>query len=805
VLTRRRIGVCAVALAAVPCVSAVPAPAAAAPASVVIDGHGYGHGIGLSQWGAYGYAVDFGWSAAQILDHFYGGTVAATTTENTITVRLLVLDNQPQTAVVNDNGNLVVDGVAGGPWRSVVAREVAPGSYAVWARADATVCPSASDPMGAGWTQLSTGVGPSVVVRPNTDTSASTNMADLAAVCEPSGRVRSYRGLLRMVNAADGANRTVNEAPLEQYLRSVVASEVSWGWASAGGGRGAQALQAQAVAARSYALAENRAPWAKTCDLQYCQTYGGAAWRTSTTSGFTVVEKPAIDAAVTATAGVVRRIGSPQGAIAYTMFSSSSGGQTAPSTLGFTPVADAGDATTANPHHSWTATVNGSTLEAAYPSIGSFAAVSVLARDGAGEWGGRATSVEVRGSAGAVTVTGDQFRRAAGLKSTWFNVRGVSNDGCAGRSAPPLGSPADAAAPAGYTPLTPTRLADTRNGTGVPAGRVPGGCTLVIATGQVGASGVAINVTAINPVATGFLTAYACGQPMPLASVLQPLGGTTVGGSSMVPVDAEGRVCLYSRVTTDVVVDLFGRYDPTAGTRYEPIVPARLLDTRTARPTAAGSVTRVRIAGSASVPSGATAATVVVHAMNPVGRGYASLYDCSAAPPFVSSINAMPGLSLANHGHVPLAGSGELCVYTSTSMHVAIDVSGWFGSTATTRYIALTPARAADTREALGLPARMAAGTTGQLRIAGVAGLPAAGALRSVAAEVIAVAPAAAGFLTVHPCGTSNPTVSMNRYITGGSTAALVTQQVSAAGDWCIATSAATDVVVDVSGYFATT
>ena len=74
--------------------------AATPPASVVIDGHGYGHGIGLSQWGAYGYAVDLGWSSAQILDHYYGGTVAgAVAPGEQMTVRLMRLDDQ-QTAVV---------------------------------------------------------------------------------------------------------------------------------------------------------------------------------------------------------------------------------------------------------------------------------------------------------------------------------------------------------------------------------------------------------------------------------------------------------------------------------------------------------------------------------------------------------------------------------------------------------------------------------------------------------------------------------------------------------------------------------
>ena len=37
------------------------------------DGHGYGHGVGLSQWGAYGYALH-GWTYDRILAHYYTGT-----------------------------------------------------------------------------------------------------------------------------------------------------------------------------------------------------------------------------------------------------------------------------------------------------------------------------------------------------------------------------------------------------------------------------------------------------------------------------------------------------------------------------------------------------------------------------------------------------------------------------------------------------------------------------------------------------------------------------------------------------------
>ena len=63
---------------------------------------------------------------------------------------------------------------------------------------------------------------------------------------------------------------------MDDYLRGVVPRESPASWGDASGGKGMAALQAQAVAARSYAAAQNRYSWAQTCDYQNCQVYGGA-------------------------------------------------------------------------------------------------------------------------------------------------------------------------------------------------------------------------------------------------------------------------------------------------------------------------------------------------------------------------------------------------------------------------------------------------------------------------------------------------------------------------------------------------
>lgn len=391
------------------------ATAATLPSTVTLVGHGNGHGIGMGQWGAYGYAVDAGWSAWQIVDHYYGGTVhGAAPLDSTVTVRLQALDGA-QTAVVSDADI----GAAGSGWRSLVVRRSG-STYTVWARTDARVCPSSSDPLGAPWALVAGGSGTFDIVTPTP--AATTDTTQLLWTCRPDGTLRAYRGTLRSV--ADGtAARTVNAVPVEQYLRAVVAKEMSPSWANAGGGRGLQALAAQAIAGRSYALSERLYSYAMTCD-SVCQTYQGAATRSTVGAAVVAVEHPLSDPAVTMTAGMV--LLTAAGAPAHTMYAASTGGYTDINTqLRFPAVPDDGDATPLNPSHNWTVTLSAAQIQAAYPSIGTFAGLTVLARNGLGDFGGRVTSLRVEGSAAAVTVTGDAFRSALGLRSNWFAVSGA--------------------------------------------------------------------------------------------------------------------------------------------------------------------------------------------------------------------------------------------------------------------------------------------------------------------------------------------------------------------------------------------
>ena len=105
----------------------------------------------------------------------------------------------------------------------------------------------------------------------------------MLGVCSVGGAVNHYRGAIEVVHTASG-NRVVNDVLAESYVRGVIPKEIAASWAAAGNGAGANAVMAQAVAARSYGLAQNRSytydgsgtRYATTCDTTSCQVYGGS-------------------------------------------------------------------------------------------------------------------------------------------------------------------------------------------------------------------------------------------------------------------------------------------------------------------------------------------------------------------------------------------------------------------------------------------------------------------------------------------------------------------------------------------------
>jgi hypothetical protein len=252
---------------------------------------------------------------------------------------------------------------------------------------------------------------------------------------------------------------------------------------------------------------------------------------------------------------------------------------------------------------------------------------------------------------------------------------------------------------ASFTGVQPARLLDTRvgsefttvDGLSVGGGRAAAGAiTSVTVVGRAGvpaeASAVAVNVTAVSPALGGYLTVFPCGEPLPLASTLNVAAGAIVANSAIVKVGASGSICVLSNVDTDVVVDVNGYDVPLAAARV--FDPARMLETRPGLTTADGlaqlnsarpdnSVLELQIGERLGVPTAIRAAMLNITVTEASAPGFITVYPCGAARPVASTINYVPGTTVANLAIATTSLDGKVCIYTQTATHLVVDVSGY--------------------------------------------------------------------------------------------------------------------------------
>jgi stage II sporulation protein D len=377
---------------------AVPAAANAAVRHV-IRGAGFGHGIGMSQYGAYGYALE-GSKYPGILRHYYKGTELSTAPARPVRVLL-----QPVDPYIRVRGATSVSGRRLKPSATYVAK---PGGGGIVltnargrrvARLGSVIRFRSADPMrllGPALNFVSSGL---------------------------------YRGEIE-VRLDGGGVTAINVIDMDNYLRGVVAGEMPSSWPL-------EALKVQAVAARTYALATRKTTG--TFD-QYPDT------RSQVYRGVTG-ESVRSDAAVEATRG---RIVSYDGVPAVTYYFSTSGGHTENVEFSFVGslskpwlvgVPDPYD--TRSPYHRWSASFSAGALDRSLGAPGKFKRIKVLKRGVSP----RVVRARVIGTAGSRTVTGPQVRAALNLRDTWFTHYRVSSSARRSRSA----------RPASWGPRVPTR------------------------------------------------------------------------------------------------------------------------------------------------------------------------------------------------------------------------------------------------------------------------------------------------------------------------------------------------------------
>ena len=232
------------------------------------------------------------------------------------------------------------------------------------------------------------------------------------------------------------------------------------------------------------------------------------------------------------------------------------------------------------------------------------------------------------------------------------------------------------------TPVAPVRLVDTRPGetqlVPVTQQRV-GGAGLTVDLGALFASAnpdaVSINLTAVDPAADGFLSVLPgrCGEVAPSTSVLNMRAGRNAAAMTTARL-VDGRFCVFANVAADVVIDLQATHG-SAGAALTPVAPSRLFDSRGESRIEAGVERRLTDLLAPRV----TAAAVNVTVVQPAGAGFVSLYPCASGRPTVSNVNVHPGTITANLAIVTSDGSGDVCLFSSVTTDVVIDLEAWIG------------------------------------------------------------------------------------------------------------------------------
>jgi stage II sporulation protein D len=366
-------------------------PITPATTTITINGHGFGHGHGMSQYGAKGAAIA-GLSAQQILAFYYPGTALTSLSAG---IKVLISSDVDNNLTIEPAGGLRVRDLGNGRTYRLRTKNTPRLWRLVRLHGHTKVFYKTSR-----WHLYKTGG--RRFLAGDGEFRSSTGLLSLKL---PSG-FRSYRGRLRYVNGD-----TVNVLTLEKYLKGVIASEMPASWPAA-------ALQAQAVAARTYAArerADNINDYYQICDTTACQVYGGVA-----------SEQAASNAAGDATAGQVLTYG---GQYAFAQFSASSGGLTSAGSQPYLPAQqDPYDTTVVDPtYRTWApATIDVTPLRAAYAAAhpgGTLTSVQVTEReDPVAPDQGRVVTVALVGDASPepVPLSGSQFQSLFKLRSTYF-------------------------------------------------------------------------------------------------------------------------------------------------------------------------------------------------------------------------------------------------------------------------------------------------------------------------------------------------------------------------------------------------
>jgi len=399
--------------------------------------------------------------------------------------------------------------------------------------------------------------------------------------------------------------------------------------------------------------------------------------------------------------------------------------------------------------------------------------------------------------------------------------------------------PTYAAAGAAFTPITPTRLLDTRPATAIGYSGPKPGINSTVDLQVTGAAGipanavaVTLNVTMTEASGPGYVQVYpsGVGTPGTSSNINAEAAGQTIPNSVTVPVGNGGKVTLYTSAGAHLIADVSGYFvnvtGPVSAGRFTGITPKRILDTRPATqvnftaakpgPAATVRINPVLLAGLPKTAVGAVALNVT--ATEADAAGYVQVAAAGSLVPGASSNLNLSGAgqTIPNMVIVPVSANGEIDLYTLQSTHLVVDVLGWFTNStvpASTSglFVPMTPERVLDTRadtavnySALRIgtddsESKPAANDTIRFDLVGI---PAAGG--SALLNLTAANAVAPGFVQGAALGALSPGSSSNVNVdhAGQTIANAALLPVASNGGVVLYTQTSTDLIADIGGFF---
>ena len=368
-----------------------------------------------------------------------------------------------------------------------------------------------------------------------------------------------------------------------------------------------------------------------------------------------------------------------------------------------------------------------------------------------------------------------------------------------------------------FTQLGPVRILDTR--TGGSATKLTAAKPRAIQVAGVRgvpptAIGVTGTVTVVAPTVAGYLYLGPESTTPPTSSSVNFTAGQVIANGFTLALNAHGQLYAIDQATrgqTDIVIDITGYFLPgSSANTYHAITPTRVADSRYSigiKRLAAGSAQQLCLASSTGVSASTVAVTGNLTAVNPTRGGYLALTPVATSPLTTSSVNFLAGAIRAAGVTTPTSGNCFVIVYNAPAgSHVdaIFDLTGYYSKDAGgSRFVAITPFRALDTRNGTGLSGKFISDQARGLTVTGAHLVPADAT--AVSGDIVAVAPPANGWGAVTPTVNSSPLTSTVNFLAGNVLASGVVTQLSAGGigiDLSAQPGRATDVVFDVTGYF---